>query len=295
MSVAVAPLRARRGRADARDRRGRIARLTTAGALAIAAAALIATEATTRAAEAILAREFIGLVAPGRAVAAGPIVWFGIGTPEVTGLVITTMCSTTVLAVPLLLLAVAITGITRAPTGRIGIGLLVGLGLAVFCNMVRFASAAWAYGAYGREGFDLVHRYVGSVFVIVGFVLAIVLLLRISLRESGQRGRVGRPAGPRTGGTLPAAVAAPEEISAPGATEAAPAVTAASRRAASGADASRTSSRAAASRTEASRTTASRTGSPPTAASPTATSRTQAPRAAGSRADDSRANEESSR
>lgn len=294
MSVAVAPLRARRGRADARDRRGRIARLTTAGALAIAAAALIATEATTRAAEAILAREFIGLVAPGRAVAAGPIVWFGIGTPEVTGLVITTMCSTTVLAVPLLLLAVAITGITRAPTGRIGIGLLVGLGLAVFCNMVRFASAAWAYGAYGREGFDLVHRYVGSLFVIVGFVLAIVLLLRISLRESGQRGRVGRPAGPRTGGTLPAAVAAPGEIAAPGATEAAPAVTVASRGAASGADASRTSSRAAASRTEAPRTTASRTGSP-TAASPTATSRTQAPRAASSRTGDSRPNEESSR
>ena len=172
-----------------------MARLATAGALAIAAAALIATEATTRAAEAILAREFIGLVAPGRAVAAGPIVWFGIGTPEVTGLVITTMCSTTVLAVPLLLLAVAITGITRAPTGRVGIGLLVGLGLAVACNMIRFASAAWAYGAYGREGFDLVHRYVGSLFVIVGFVLAIVLLLRISLREAGSRAAGGRASG----------------------------------------------------------------------------------------------------
>ncbi|KSU55728.1 exosortase S [Microbacterium enclense] len=184
MSVSAAPLRTR---TRARDRRGGIGRLVTAGALAVAAGALIATEATTRAAEAILAREFIGLVAPGRAVAAGPIVWFGIGTPEVTGLMITTMCSTTVLAVPLLLLAVAITGITRAPTSRVGLGLLVGLGLAITCNMIRFASAAWAYGAYGREGFDLVHRYIGSLFVIVGFVVAIVLLLRISLRESGAR------------------------------------------------------------------------------------------------------------
>ena len=184
MSVAAAPLRTR---TRARDRRGRLGRLLTAGALAVAAGALIATEATTRAAEAVLAREFIGLVAPGRAVAAGPIVWFGIGTPEVTGLMITTMCSTTVLAVPLLLLAVAITGITRAPTGRVGLGLLVGLGLAITCNMIRFASAAWAYGAYGREGFDLVHRYIGSLFVIVGFVVAIVLLLRISLRERGAR------------------------------------------------------------------------------------------------------------
>lgn len=205
MSVAVTTLRARGGRADARDRRGRVGRLVTAGALAIAAAALIATEATTRAAEAILAREFIGLVAPGRAVAAGPIVWFGIGTPEVMGLVITTMCSTTVLAVPLLLLAVAIMGITRAPSNRVGLGLLVGLGIAVFCNMVRFASAAWAYGAYGREGFDLVHRYVGSLFVIVGFVLAIVLLLRISLRESGPRRPPARSGAPRSPAPAPAA------------------------------------------------------------------------------------------
>ncbi len=188
MSVAAPALRTR---AASRPRRGRTGRLITAGTLALAAVALVATEATTRAAEAVLAREFIGLVAPGRAVAAGPIVWFGIGTSEVTGLVITTMCSTTVLAVPLLLLAVAITAITRAPTSRIGLGLLVGLGLAVTCNMIRFASAAWAYSAYGREGFDLVHRYIGSLFVIVGFVSAIVLLLRIALRERGARARPG--------------------------------------------------------------------------------------------------------
>jgi exosortase/archaeosortase family protein len=186
--------------AASHGRSARAGRLLVAAALAIAATALIATEATTRAAEAVLAREFIGLVAPGRAVAAGPIVWFGIGTDEVTGLVITTMCSTTVLAVPLLLLAVAITGITRAPTSRVGLGLLVGLALAVTCNMIRFASAAWAYGAYGRDGFDLVHRYVGSLFVIVGFVLAIVLLLRIALREPGSRNRTapGAPTAPES-------------------------------------------------------------------------------------------------
>ena len=137
MSDSAATLRTR---PRARDRRRGIVRLVPAGALAVAAGALIATEATTRAAEAILAREFIGLVAPGRAVAAGPIVWFGIGTPEVTGLMITTMCSTTVLAVPLLLLAVAITGITRAPTSRVGLGLPVGSGLASTRHMMRLAS-----------------------------------------------------------------------------------------------------------------------------------------------------------
>lgn len=273
MSVAVTPLRARGDRASARDGRVRIARLATAGALAIAAAALIATEATTRAAEAILAREFIGLVAPGRAVAAGPIVWFGIGTPEVTGLVITTMCSTTVLAVPLLLLAVAITGITRAPTGRVGIGLLVGLGIAVFCNMVRFASAAWAYGVYGREGFDLVHRYVGSLFVIVGFVLAIVLLLRISLRESGPRRTPARSGVPRSPAPAPAA----SHSRASGATAPLP-----------------TASRATTSRAAAPLPTASEPDASRTDAIPPAASRPTPSPADASRTDDSRPNEESS-
>jgi len=179
VTVAIAPVRGRVGQAR---------RLAVAAALAAAATALIAAEADTRAAEAQLARLFVGAVAPGRAVASGAIVYFGIGTPEVMGLSITTMCSTTVLVVPLLLLAVAVVGITRARTARVGLGLLVGVGLAVSCNMIRFASAAWAYAAYGREGFDVVHRYIGSLFVIAGFVAAIVLLLRISLREP-RRGR----------------------------------------------------------------------------------------------------------
>lgn len=179
MSATVVPARA-----------GGASRLLLATALAALAGLLSAVEADTRAAEAQVARLLVGAVAAGRAVASGPVVYFGIGTPEVIGLSITTMCSTTVLVVPLVLLAVAVIGITRARPARVGLGLAVGVAIAVACNLVRFGSAAWAYSAYGRDGFDLMHRYIGSLFVIAGFIAAILLLLRISLREP-RRHRAG--------------------------------------------------------------------------------------------------------
>jgi len=172
MSATVVPTRA-----------GGASRLLLAAALAGLAGLLSAVEADTRAVEAQLARLLVGAIAAGRAMASGSVVYFGIGTPEVIGLSITTMCSTTVLVVPLVLLAVAVIGITRARPARVGLGLAVGIAIAVACNLVRFGSAAWAYSAYGRDGFDLVHRYIGSLFVIAGFIAAILLLLRISLRD----------------------------------------------------------------------------------------------------------------
>ncbi|KTR94889.1 hypothetical protein NS220_07700 [Microbacterium testaceum] len=173
--------------AASRTRTGRARRTILAALLLTIAALLISAEAETRAGEAMLARAVIAPFTPGRAVASGSIVYFGIGTPEVTGLSITTLCSTTVLVVPLVLLAVAVLGVTRARSSRVGLGLALGVIVAVTSNMIRFGSAAWAYSEYGREGFDLVHRYLGSLFVIAGFIAAILLSLRIALRESSRR------------------------------------------------------------------------------------------------------------
>lgn len=171
-----------------RPRAGRAPRTIVAALLLALAALMIVAETDTRRAEAQLARAVVAALTPGRAVASGSIVYFGIGTPEVTGLSITTLCSTTVLVVPQVLLAVAVLGITRARSARVGVGLIVGVTVAVGSNMIRFGAAAWAYSEYGREGFDLVHRYIGSLFVIAGFIVAIVLVLRIALREPARRG-----------------------------------------------------------------------------------------------------------
>lgn len=192
MTVAAAALRPR-----IRRRRRSPLRLVAAAAAAAVAIAIVLTQADLRVGEAVLARWFVQSVTTGKAAAAGTTVYFGIGTDQVTGLSITALCSTVVFVVPIVGLSAAMIAITRAPVRRVALAALVGLALVVFCNFVRFASAAWAFDRYGREGFDIVHRYAGSLFVIAGFVAAIVLTLMIGLRDRTRtpkptRGRVPR-------------------------------------------------------------------------------------------------------
>lgn len=142
--------------------------------------------------EAVVTRLMVSAVTEGGVAAAGPVFYFGIGTAEVTGLSITTLCSTVVLVVPLLVLAAAIVAATHARIGRVLRALAGGVALVMACNIVRFGSAAWAYQQFGREGFDVIHRYVGSLFVIAGFIAALLLTLVFSLRSRPAR-RSRRP------------------------------------------------------------------------------------------------------
>lgn len=183
-------------RVRTRHRRQTPYRLLGASCAAAAAILIVATQADLRIGEAVLAKWFVQSVTAGQSVAAGTIVYFGIGTDQVTGLSITALCSTVVFIVPLIALVAAMLAITRAGVRRVLLAGAVGISIVVICNLVRFASAAWAFDRYGREGFDIVHRYAGSIFVIIGFVAAIVLTLTIGLREP--RRKAPRPA-PRGG------------------------------------------------------------------------------------------------
>lgn len=183
-------------RVRTRHRRQTPYRLLGASCAAAAAMLIVATQADLRIGEAVLAKWFVQSVTAGQSVAAGTIVYFGIGTDQVTGLSITALCSTVVFIVPLIALVAAMLAITRAGVRRVLLAGAVGISIVVICNLVRFASAAWAFDRYGREGFDIVHRYAGSIFVIIGFVAAIVLTLTIGLREP--RRKAPRPA-PRGG------------------------------------------------------------------------------------------------
>ncbi|MFC7926661.1 exosortase S [Microbacterium laevaniformans] len=184
-------------RLRARRRRHTPYRLLAAAFAAAAAILIVATQADLRVGEAVLARWFVQSVTAGQSVAAGTIVYFGIGTDQVTGISITALCSTVVFIVPLIALVAAMLAITRAGVHRVLLAGAVGISVVVVCNFVRFASAAWAFDRYGRDGFDIVHRYAGSIFVIIGFVAAIVLTLTIGLREPHRKAPRRAPRGGR--------------------------------------------------------------------------------------------------
>jgi exosortase/archaeosortase family protein len=156
---------------------------------------LLLKQTAFRSAEAQATAHLIGLITSGRARSTGAIIYFGIGTDNVNGMVITLMCSTVILIAPLLTLAGLLLLMPSMPTSRIALGLAIALGIVVASNMLRFAAAASALQWWGSRGFNLVHHWIGSLFVIFGFAAAFILLLVISSRTTLRRGKPAKAGG----------------------------------------------------------------------------------------------------
>ncbi|CAM5540428.1 exosortase S [Leifsonia shinshuensis] len=171
------------GAVPARDTSSNPWRAATGLLLLAAAVFLIVEQTAFRTVEATVTASVVQLVTAGHTNSAGSIVYFGLGTGNVEGIVITTLCSTVVLVTPLLALAGILLLMPSFRVLRVTAGLLLALALAAACNLARYAAAAAAMQRWGRPGFDLVHEYLGSLLVIFGFAAAFILLLRIATRR----------------------------------------------------------------------------------------------------------------
>ena len=132
--------------------------------------------------EAFLTSKVLALFTYGNTMPADAIMWIGLGSGEVHGLMITPLCSTIVLLAPIVLLAGGLMLFPRFELGNVLRGLLVAVPLAIVGNLVRYVLVAFALQVWGQQGFDIMHHYVGSVFVLLCTASAIVLLLVISVR-----------------------------------------------------------------------------------------------------------------
>lgn len=158
---------------------------------ALAAAAAVAALATANRIHPLEARLVAATLAPladGGTAASGNVTYFGIGTAAVHGIQITPMCSSVVLVVPLLLLSAVLALVTRGSrTGSVAVGLAASVVLVIACNTLRYLGSALALQGWGEQGFDVVHEYAGSLFVIAGFAVAFLLQLRLALRRPRRR------------------------------------------------------------------------------------------------------------
>ncbi|GAA4166505.1 hypothetical protein GCM10022286_31250 [Gryllotalpicola daejeonensis] len=169
---------------------GRAASVLIALALLALAAVLLGLQQQFREIEARVAAVLMNPMVHGGTAPAGSIVWFGLGTDQVTGFQITTLCSTVILVTPLLAIAGVLLLVRPLALGRVLIGLAVGVGIVTVCNLLRYGFAAFAMQGWGNDGFELVHRYLGSLLVIAGFIAAFILLLRVATtRRAPKRGR----------------------------------------------------------------------------------------------------------
>jgi exosortase/archaeosortase family protein len=145
-----------------------------------AMALVVAQAARARAVEARAAAFMAAPFTPGRAGSNGDVILTGLGTAHLLALRITNECTVVLLVVPMLFLAGLLTFFPRFSKRSIFAGLLAGVAAVVITNQVRIVLIAWATHAYGVDlGYDLTHKFFGSILAVFGFVAGLLIMIRI--------------------------------------------------------------------------------------------------------------------
>lgn len=141
---------------------------------------MIVQSAGARTTEAFLTRPIVGLLTPGSTSSYGSVVFFGLGTPHAAGLRITVECTVLVMLIPIAIAVGALLMCSRIPVGRLLAGGVAGAAVAILVNQIRVALIAFSIEKWGMDpGYEISHKFVGSVLGIVGFVLSFLVLVKL--------------------------------------------------------------------------------------------------------------------
>lgn len=159
-----------------------------AASLAVAASALwlLMHSLISRAVEAYLVSLWLNPLLPGGVVANGEYYMAWMTPQEPLAFHITPECSALVLISPLLILGAFFLSSQRVRWGRGIAGILAMLVVILIVNQLRFALIAWATQTWGIDpGYEITHKFVGSLLGIAGFVAGLIVLITVSgLRRS---------------------------------------------------------------------------------------------------------------
>ena len=117
------------------------------------------------------------------------IIFHNIGGGQPFGLVVTGLCSSAVLIAPVLALSGVLFLMGRIAVPRLARAAAFALLLVVVSNGLRFLMIAGAQQAWGEQGFSIMHHFVGSFVVIIGFAAAVIVL--VSAGRTSRRRRAG--------------------------------------------------------------------------------------------------------
>jgi exosortase/archaeosortase family protein len=155
-------------------------RLVFMAVLAGIAVLLVVFQHQFRDLEAVIAAHLCSVITPTLAAPGAPIVWFGLGTPNGFGLVITPDCSSALLLAPLCVLGILLMIPRKLSLHRVCAGLSVAAALLVTGNMARIGLIAEMIHLYGLgAGYQLGHLVLGSLLSIVCIATSMVVLTLI--------------------------------------------------------------------------------------------------------------------
>ena len=158
----------------------RWARVAGAVCLFALGASMFWQQGRIRAEEATLAGEWFGVLLGGSVNTSKDVVYFSWLNGSAVGMRITAECTVALLTGPLCLFGGVVLAFTRARWQRLLVGLTAGLVAVVLVNQVRLMLIAISMQHWGMPGYDVSHKFVGTVVALVGFVAGTLLMLRIA-------------------------------------------------------------------------------------------------------------------
>lgn len=122
------------------------------------------------------------------------MVYFPTGSLTTRSLEITWQCSVVWAAVPLLAFSAGLVLVPRTSCARVVLAAALGTVVVAVANQLRLLVIALSTAWWGRDGFEVSHRIVGSGLVLVSVVVGLALVWRSG--PAGSPVRADRVAGP---------------------------------------------------------------------------------------------------
>ncbi|MEU6644347.1 exosortase/archaeosortase family protein [Saccharomonospora sp. NPDC046836] len=161
------------------------------GLALLALCGLMVVEAlAVRAIEAVLAEPLVRAVTTGDTSTLNEVILFGLGTSDPTGLRITAECTVIIMVVPIGVVVSLLLMFSRVSMIRLLAGGVIGALAAILVNQLRIALIAFSTQEWGMDpGYEVSHKFVGSVLAIIGFTLAFLILAKIIAKDPSRTNR----------------------------------------------------------------------------------------------------------
>ena len=134
--------------------------------------------------EAMLAEPLVDAVTSGHSTTSRDVILFGLGTNGATGLRISPECTVLVMLLPIGAVVGLLVMFSRLSVPRLFLGGALGALAAILVNQLRIALIAFSLQEWGIDpGYKISHTFVGSVFAIIGFTLAFLILMKVAVKD----------------------------------------------------------------------------------------------------------------
>ncbi|MDH6119786.1 exosortase/archaeosortase family protein [Kitasatospora sp. GAS204B] len=170
----------------------RVPHVVMGALLALATLLLLLRQADFRSMEARVCADLMGSVMSGGSQSSADTVYVGIGTRAPLGLKITAECTVLILLVPLMAAGTVLMACTRISLARITAALAAAGVIIIAANQLRLALILLFIRAWGMQtGYEISHKFVGSLVALAGFALGFLVLFKILGRRP--RPQMSRP------------------------------------------------------------------------------------------------------